>query len=51
MTEWEIKKLIKKLPNKTSSGYDCNKYKYVFAPGTLGILTDTYLVSVSHIMG
>ena len=27
----------------------CNKYKYVFAPGTLGILPDTYLVSVSHI--
>ena len=21
-TEWEVKKLIKKLPNKTSSGYD-----------------------------
>ena len=27
----------------------CNKYKYLFAPGTLGILPDTYLVPVSHI--
>ena len=32
----------------TSKG---NKFKYVFAPGTLGILADTYLVPVSHIMG
>ena len=31
--------------------YQCNKYKYVFAPGTLGILPGTYLVSVSHVMG
>ena len=30
---------------------DCNKYKYVFAPDTLGILLDTYLVPVSHVMG
>ena len=30
---------------------NCNKYKYVFAQGTLGILPDTYLVPVSHIMG
>ena len=29
----------------------CNKYKYVFAPGTLGTLPDIYLVPVSHIMG
>ena len=29
----------------------CNKYKYVFAPGTLGILPDTYLVPVSYVMG
>ena len=26
-----------------------NKYKYVFVPGTLGILPDTYLVPLSHI--
>ena len=29
----------------------CNTYKYVFAPGTVGILPDTYLVPVSHVMG
>ena len=29
----------------------CNKYISVFAPGTLGILPDTYLVPVSHGLG
>ena len=29
----------------------CNKYISVFAPGTLGILPDTYLVQVSHGLG
>ena len=29
----------------------CNKYNYIFAPGTLGILPDTYLVPVSYAMG
>ena len=28
----------------------CNKYKNVFAPGTLGVLPDTYLVPVSYIV-
>ena len=28
----------------------CNKYNDVFAPGTLGILPDTYLVPVSYAM-
>ena len=27
----------------------CNKYKYVFAQGTLGVLPDTYLFPVSQI--
>ena len=31
--------------------YICNKYKNVFAPGTLGVLPDTYLVPVSYILG
>ena len=31
--------------------YTCNKYISVFAPGTLGILPDTYLVPVSHGLG
>ena len=32
-------------------GHMGNKYKYVFASGTLWILPDTYLVPVSHVMG
>ena len=36
--------------NRTLS-HICNRYMYVFAPGTLGILPDTYLVPVSHIIG
>ena len=31
--------------------YYCNKYISVFAPGTLGILPDFYLVPVSHGLG
>ena len=29
----------------------CNKCKNLFAPGTLGVLLDTYLVPVSYILG
>ena len=33
---------------KSKAVRECNKYISVFAPGTLGILPDTYLVPVSH---
>ena len=42
---------IAKLEDLLQALLKCNKYKYVFAPGTLGILPDTYLVPVSHILG
>ena len=32
-------------------GYECNKYKNVFAPGTLGNQPDTYLVPVNCMLG
>ena len=40
----QLKPAIKRQP------LQCNKYNSVFAPGTLGILPDTYLVPVSYTM-